>query len=87
MYYVLYLVQCQAVRGVLDASGSGITHLLGKTPTANDCAVLVKRINPLAKGMTYYQEDKRCWEGDGRVVPSASVDFFSCVFDGKSIEV
>ena len=88
MYYVLYLVQCQAVRGSMAGR---ISHMVGKTPTEYDCAALVKRLKPLAKGMSYSPKvgssqstgSELCWARDGPVVPSANSDQVSCVFGGK----
>ena len=90
MYYVLYLVQCQAARGSMAGR---VSHMVGKTPTEYDCAALVKRMKPLAKGMTYSPKSgssntgsQLCWARDGPFVPSANSDYVACVFGGKLID-
>ena len=73
----------------------GDAEMVGKTPTNYDCAALVKRIRPYAKGMTFspatmqdhaWKGTSLCWARYNTVLQHKTSDYESCLFQGKLTE-
>ena len=62
------------------------SHIVGKASSEYDCAALIKRIRPDAKGMSYFSGQAGlglCLAQYGSVLQSSNTDYKSCSFAGK----